>query len=528
MERSLKPGTASFRKTKFAVNTCIWVCVILWTITTHTACGALELLNPRPSPTSTLLFPFQTSTPAGGNPKTPVVIVPTLTPTLRPTITPTPKPPISYYTQSGDWLQAVAARFGVAPGDISSVVALPAQGFLPVNQLLLIPDILPETGPAEHLLPDCEILYSPSTVGFDVKSFVNAAGGYLVTYQEYVIDRMMTGAEIVQRVAQDNSINPRLLLALLEYKSGWVYGQPFSTLSYDYPMGWLDVNAKGLNKQLTWAARQLSVGYYRWREGTLTGITFTDNTTQRLAPTLNAGSVALYYYFSVQDTFPQWEIDLFGEKSIITLYEQMFGDPWLLGRAADPLFPPNLIQPYLQLPWRVGQSWSFSGGPHPAWGEQSVFAALDFAPPTEKNDCSPATVPATAMASGLVIRTGPGLVIVDLDGDGYEQTGWVILYLHIATTGKVKQGAWLNTDDPIGYPSCEGGFATGSHVHVARKFNGEWMHADGPLPFMIDGWRARNGARAYEGTLTKDDQLVIASPTGERVSIITRTLVPGP
>ncbi len=69
---------------------------------------------------------------------------------------------------------------------------------------------------------------------------------------------------------------------------------------------------------------------------------------------------------------------------------------------------------------------------------------------------------------------------MDLDGDGNEETGWVIVYLHIATEGRVPVGTWLAQGDKIGHPSCEGGKSTGSHLHIVRKYNGEWVPADGP------------------------------------------------
>ena len=90
---------------------------------------------------------------------------------------------------------------------------------------------------------------------------------------------MKTGAEIILRVAMENSINPRLLLALLEYHSHWVYGSPTAQDQIDYPLG-LDLpTAKGLYNQLVWAVNQLSIGYYAYREGRLTEIRFSDGVT---------------------------------------------------------------------------------------------------------------------------------------------------------------------------------------------------------------------------------------------------------
>jgi hypothetical protein len=38
----------------------------------------------------------------------------------------------------------------------------------------------------------------------------------------------------------------------------------------------------------------------------------------------------------------------------------------------------------------------------------------------------------TAVASGQIARSRDGQVLPDLVGDGLKQTGWVILYLHVA------------------------------------------------------------------------------------------------
>jgi hypothetical protein len=59
-------------------------------------------------------------------------------------------------------------------------------------------------------------------------------------------------------------------------------------------------------------------------------------------------------------------------------------------------------------------------------------------------------------------------------------------------------------------------------VHLARKYNGEWIQADGPLPFVLSGWLVRQGQRAYQGYLVRGDEVVIAQPGGTGSSIIVR------
>jgi murein DD-endopeptidase MepM/ murein hydrolase activator NlpD len=110
----------------------------------------------------------------------------------------------------------------------------------------------------------------------------------------------------------------------------------------------------------------------------------------------------------------------------------------------------------------------------------------------------------------------------DLDGDGFEQTGWDLLYLHVATVGRVPVGTYVQKNDHIGHASCEGGIATGTHLHFVRKYNGEWVAADGPIPFFIDGWTVHQGLLPYEGTLTKDNKKIIADPVGQLKSVIIR------
>jgi hypothetical protein len=80
----------------------------------------------------------------------------------------------------------------------------------------------------------------------------------------------------------------------------------------------------------------------------------------------------------------------------------------------------------------------------------------------------------------------------------------------------------VEQNDRLGHASCEGGISTGTHLHFARKFNGEWIAADGPLPFVLSGWRAVNGEKPYEGKLVQGDKVIIADPVGQKWSNIYR------
>jgi murein DD-endopeptidase MepM/ murein hydrolase activator NlpD len=446
------------------------------------------------------------------------------TPTVTPELADIDTAPLLYYAQSADTLHVVATRFGVQTGEITSPEAIPPTGFINPGQLLIVPHRLANVTSDTQLIPDSEFVYSPSAANFDTLDFVAQAGGYLSTYQEWHKSTgMKSGAEILERVALENSVNPRLLLALLEYHSHWVYSQPQGQNQLDYPMGLVVPTAKGLYNQLVWAVNKLSTGYYAYREGRLTHIQFKDGSQVRLAPDLNAGSAGLQYYFAQHGSGQDWVDALSPQNGLPALLQAMFGDPWERARGVEPLFPPGAAQPALVLPFMRNWTWSFTGGPHGAWEQEGAYAALDFAPGAQTSGCVDTPTYAVAAAAGLVTRTGPGLVVIDLDGDGHEQTGWVLVYLHIAEKERVQKGQWVAQGDVIGKPSCEGGLATGTHLHLARKFNGEWIPAYGPLPFNLGGWVSSGAGVAYKGTLTRGDQTLLACTCANYLTYNTRT-----
>ena len=384
--------------------------------------------------------------------------------------------------------------------------------------------LIPTSGPLEGwLIPDSEVVYSPSAIGFDSLDYVLDAGGFLKEYRQYLmITDWTTGSDIVTRVALENSVNPKLLLALLEYQSGCVFGEVDDPENFDTAMGATQANRLDLYGQLVWAVHVLSEGYYGWRDGTLTEFSLMDGTIVHPDPGLNAGTIALYYLFANLYDRQKFYMALDPDDGFPALYRKMFGNPWERAMEIGPLVPHDLEQPPLTLPFLPGKAWAYTGGPHPAFEGSGPLASLDFAPPAAVNGCYQSEDWVTAMADGLVVRSELGVVIQDLDGDGDEQTGWVVMYLHIEERHRVPLGTYLLTGDQVGHPSCEGGRATGTHVHIARKYNGEWIPADGSIPFVLDGWVAHAGENPYLGTLTRGDQVVTAHQYGSYISRISR------
>ena len=110
-------------------------------------------------------------------------------------------------------------------------------------------------------------------------------------------------------------------------------------------------------------------------------------------------------------------------------------------------------------------------------------------------------------------------MVLDIDGDGYESSGWTILYLHISIDPSITVGQTVQVGQTLGYASCHGGFSSATHLHIARRYNGEWIPADcincsAEIPsFVMSNWEAVGlQNQEYQGYMvnTSNNQQAIA------------------
>ena len=109
-----------------------------------------------------------------------------------------------------------------------------------------------------------------------------------------------------------------------------------------------------------------------------------DDTVVPIANTINAGTAGVQHFFSLLYGKPDWD-QAVSENGLFATYQQLFGYPF--DYAVEPLLPPDLTQPAMQLPFEPGDVWSFTGGPHGGWADGAGWAALDFAPPGPAGLC---------------------------------------------------------------------------------------------------------------------------------------------
>jgi LysM repeat protein len=478
-------------------------------------------------------------TPGAPQPATPAIHADSATPliaqlgTLAPDYAGQPTPDPAHYDAGsesgatlgthtiavGDTLGLLAERYGTTVEELMSLNGLTNPDLIQVGQSLQVPgtEIQRVISPDFKILPDSELVYGPAARDFDARAFVTGLNGFLLRYQEQVEGGMMDGPAILQLVADRHSVNPRLLLAALEHRAGWV--TQASPASRPTIMGYSGAGASSLYIQLSWAANLLNLGYYGRSEGGLRGFNLGDDTQVVFSPTINDATAGVQRFLGAVDgaTYESWQAEV-GQGGFYATFERLFGNPFAY--TVEPILPTDLVAPTLELPWPAGETWYYTGGPHGAWNTGSAWGALDFVPPAEQVGCIQSDAWVTAMADGTITRSGHGAVVVDLDGDGYAGTGWAITYMHLETRDRAPLVTSVKTGDRLGHPSCEGGFSNGTHLHIVRSYNGRWISADGDRPFEMSGWVSSGAGAEYDGYLTRGEVTKDACVCREDVNAI--------
>jgi LasA protease len=460
-----------------------------------------------PSPTATLFSPRISQPTPVPELETDQVSMPQTA--LKPSPTPDQlrEPPVLrtwneiHMVSEGDELMQIARQYEVGVQQILTANGRERSAPLHTGQALIIPNPIPENPPPYFkMFPDSELVYGPSLITSPYMDATFPADQPISNYIEIIDGISLDGSEIIQRVAEKYSVNPKLLVALVIFQCAQIQDNDSCLEDNDYPLGWNEPGKEGLYHQLSWAADQLNFGFYRWLSGWNGPFIFPDGRVMIPTPGINAGTAAVQYLFSRLYPVEVWR-QVVSEEGFYPTYFSIFGNPFEL--AFEPLLPADLTQPVMDLPFEPGVPWSFTGGPHSAIGNWAAWGALDFAPSLSASGCKASEDWVVAVADGEITRSYNGQVMQELDGDGFEQTGWAVLYFHIATEDRVQAGTYLHQGERIGHPSCEGGFSTGTHLHLARKYNGVWISADGEIPFNLNGWVSSSEGAPYDGSMNR-------------------------
>ncbi len=426
----------------------------------------------------------------------------------------------SHIVAEGETITIIAAKNLVSKNAIIEKNKINNPDLIAVGEELIIPAQIPDFQDAGYeILPEKAILFGRSAGNFDIQEFLTEhPQSYLSNYIEPEPTpnpeikksdqknsfQPRNGAEILYQTAVQNSIDPRILIALMEFQTHSISEKKPNGNQKNSVIAHLGSYYEPLARQLAWAADTLNEGYYNWKNNKTNLWILDDETLVSVNPKVNASSAALQYFFSKIFGTEDW-LYAISKNGFSLTYQQLFGEEL----ENDIRNTESMTFPKLDLPFASGEIWSYTSGPHVGWTDGTPWSAIDFAPP-DAVGCNLSQYWITASAPGIIVYSNNGLVIEDLDGDGNLGTGWTLIYLHVESRNRIEKDIRVDRGTQIGHPSCEGGIANGSHVHLARRYNGEWIPISQDYPMILSGWEVFSAGSDYDGYLEKNGRLIEA------------------
>jgi hypothetical protein len=208
---------------------------------------------------------------------------------------------VDYIAQDGDTLAELAAHFNTTETEIRKAnPIIPGDATtMPAGFPMKIPIYYrPLWGTPYQIIPDSLFVNGPAQRGFDAVAFVDSQPGWLKNYKVAVAAGNLRGGEIVNHVAENYSVSPRLLLAMLEYQLGALTNPQVPESIDRFSLGYRNNQYLGLSSQLSWAANTLNNGYYSWSNGKMDTFDHPDGRTERPDPWQNPATVAIQIYYA--------------------------------------------------------------------------------------------------------------------------------------------------------------------------------------------------------------------------------------
>ena len=163
--------------------------------------------------------------------------------------------------------------------------------------------------------------------------------GWLKNYSALAGDEDRRGGDFVDYVAQNDSVSPRVLLALAEYQAG-ALSQPVLIKLPKISLGLYRSIPSRVLLQLVWAANKLNNGYYGWRNGRLESYTLA-MAMEVVDPWQNAASVALQYYYAQLFSSAEYEKAIYDE-GFYAVYMNILVIPGKTSSLTFPAISPSL------------------------------------------------------------------------------------------------------------------------------------------------------------------------------------------
>jgi hypothetical protein len=352
---------------------------------------------------------------------------------------------------------------------------------------------------ASDILADGQFVYGPNVGEFKTLAFLASSHSALLPY-----------ASVIEDKASYYSINPRVLLAILELRSRAVTGIVDSA-DLEHAVGYGDV--VGFDDELEALCSALTMFFYANlhrapQVSDSVAVTLAAGRQVQLPKGIGAGTLAVLLSLGPLSSDAEWDAlsSTRAGGGFTATYRRLFPD-------SDPLDTSNDITAdgpppadLLKFPFACGDTWNLSGGPHDNNNCDGAhpLSALDFTP----------NVAACAIPPDRWVTAPSGGTVTEVSCEGCyvavsHRDGWDSTFYHLANP-QVAAGQEVRQDQRIANPSCRPssggtcgscpGTASGTHVHYNLRYNGAYVDVDGTE---FKGWTV-HGTACYKGYLEKD------------------------
>ncbi len=322
--------------------------------------------------------------------------------------------------------------------------------------------------------------YAPNFSAPEMQAWLDAQPGPLKEVRFQVGGRSHSFAEVLVSQSSLYSINPKILLALIEQQSALLSTAQPGQEQMTWAMGFDGDGGSraGLYNQVRWAAIALRHGMrdyaLGWQAGELPHLIFADSSRQPVALDTGLAESAIARVLARTTTPDQLAARL---NSFRTVYTDLFSDPRYPPEDWPPLARPFLTSP-MERPFRVTSFFDHNtpllhqnGALTSFWGTTEELLSYDGHTGWDYAMMPPDAV--LAAAEGTVIfagnsddgcRTPARAVIID-HGNGYRTLYWHLHEIH------VEQGATIAAGTQVGVAGATG-CAFGPHLHFQVQYLG--------------------------------------------------------
>lgn len=349
------------------------------------------------------------------------------------------------------------------------------------------PEVPPPAPPRAALINRERFFYEPDFNPAQIQAYLDTQAGPLKGYRATIGSREHSFAEVLGSQTALYSINPRVVLALIEQQSGMITSAAPSEEQQRFMLGFRGENEgrAGWMSQLRWAIRELHRAQRDFPGGP--DLTYADQTHSPLPPGLSVADYAVARVLAQTTTAPELPLKLDqGNSSFVAVYTRLFGDPRDAPEMPSAAWPAP-AEPFLTLPMETPhETTSF-------FDHDTPFLTPSGSIVTYRGDTSPTLSydghdgwdfgmlppePVLAAADGTVVFAGSSddgcgvaqVVIID-HGNGYRTLYW---HLSAPTVepGPVTRGQQIGT---AGSSGC----ATGPHLHFQVQYLGRDTDSNG-------------------------------------------------